>query len=285
MGKGQLGTVRMLQRRYPEALAAYAEARERFTQLEEPGSVAVSWHQTGMAYQNTGQPEAAEDAYRKSLAISVRLGDVAGQARTLLQLGNLYDDVLGRAEEAVAFYRQAVDKYVANGDSASEGLARTNLGNTLRKLRRFDEARHEIHRAVECNAQLGHASTPWNAWAILAGIETEAGYPAAAAQAQRKAIASYGAYRRDGGENHNADGRISLAVTQALLADDTAQAAGLLQQLAADPDWAWLLPFIQALQAIVGGSRDPRLADAPGLDYMMAAEIGLLIETLEKAGR
>ena len=34
------------------------------------------------------------------------------QASTLVQLGNLYDDVLGRPEEAVAFYRQAADKYV-----------------------------------------------------------------------------------------------------------------------------------------------------------------------------
>ena len=41
VGKDQLGTVRMRQRRYPEALAAYAEARERFTQLDEPGIVAV----------------------------------------------------------------------------------------------------------------------------------------------------------------------------------------------------------------------------------------------------
>ena len=88
VGKGQLGTVRMQQRRYPEALAAYAEARERFTQLDEPGTVAVIWHQTGMVYQEAGQPEAAEDAYRKSLAIKVRLGNVAGQASTLQQLGN-----------------------------------------------------------------------------------------------------------------------------------------------------------------------------------------------------
>ena len=58
-----------MQRRYGEALAAYAEARERFTQLDEPGTVAGIWHQTGMAYQEAGQPEAAEDAYRKSLAI------------------------------------------------------------------------------------------------------------------------------------------------------------------------------------------------------------------------
>ena len=285
VGKAQLGTVRRKQRRYPEALAAYAEARQRFTQLEEPGSVAVSWHLTGVVYQEAGQPEAAEDAYRQSLAINVRLGDVAGQANTLVQLGNLYGDVPGRFEEAVAFYRQAVDKFVESRDLANEGITRNNLGNRLRLLRRFDEARQQIHRAIECGSPFGHTSEPWKTWAILAGIETDAGNPAAAAAAQRKAIAGYLDYRRDGGENHYRDGRLALAVTQPLLAGDPAQAASLLQQFAADPAAAALLPFIRALQAIARGSRDRSLADAPDLHYRMAAEILLLIETLGEAGR
>jgi len=49
---------------------------------------------------------------------------------------------------------------------------------------------------------------------------------------------------------------------------------------AANPDAAEQLPFIGALQAVVAGSRDPALADQPELDYTMAAEILLLIETL-----
>jgi tetratricopeptide (TPR) repeat protein len=284
VGKIQLGTVRLQQRRYPEALAAYAEARERFTALDEPGTVAGSWHLAGMVYQAAGQSEAAEDAYRKSLAISVRLGDVAGQARTLNQLGVLYGNDLGRTEEAAALLRQAADRYVEIRDVAKEGVVRGNLSETLRNLRRFDEARQEIRRAIECNAQFGHVVEPWTSWNILANIETDAGNSPATAEANGKAIACYLAYRRDGGENHNSDGRIALAVTQSLLAGDPAQAASLLQQLAADPDAAWLLTFIRALQAIVAGRRDRSLADAPDLRPTMAAEILLLIETLEKAG-
>ena len=41
--------------------------------------------------------------------------------------------------------------------------------------------------------------------------------------------------------------------------------------------------FIRALQAIVAGRRDRTLADAPDLDFGMAAEILFLIETLEKS--
>jgi tetratricopeptide (TPR) repeat protein len=278
--KGQLGTVRLLQRRYPEALAAYAEARQRFTALDEPGTVAVSWHQTGMVHQKAGQPQAAEDAYRQSLAISVRLGDVAGQANTLNQLGNLYDYVLDRPEDAAGFYRQAVAKSVESRDLAKEGTRRSNLAITLRKLLRLDEARQEILRAINCKAQFGHESEPWKSWSILADIETNTGNAAAAAEAKSNAIACYLAYRRDGGENHYPDGRISLAVSQALRSGEPAEAATLLQQLAAAPEAAELLPFLGALQAVFAGSRDPALADQPELRYTMAAEILLLIETM-----
>ena len=152
----------------------------------------------------------------------------------------------------------------------------------LRKLRRLDEARQEIRRAIECNAQFGHASEPWKTWSILADIETDAGNPAAAVEAQRKAIACYLAYRRDGGENHHAPGRIALAVTQSLLAGDPAKAASLLRQQLPRFEAAGFGGFIRALQAIVAGRRDRALADAPELDYGMAAEIHFLIETLEK---
>ena len=62
-------------------------------------------------------------------------------------------------------------------------------------------------------------------------------------------------------------------------------AAGTVKsiQLAADPetpDFAFL--FIQALQAIVSGSRDRSLADNPALYYTMAAEVLYLIEQLEQ---
>ena len=282
VAKGNLGTTRMNQGRYEEALAALAEACERFTQLNEPGTVAGIWQQTGNVYQMANQPEVAEDAYRKSLAINVQLGEVAGQALTLNQLGTLYDRVLGRPEDAVLFLRQAADKFVELQDAANEGLARSNLANALRTLRRLDEARQEIRRAIECKTQFGHASQPWKSWDILAGIETDAGHPAAAAEARRKALDSYLAYRRDGGENHYPEGRIALAVTESLLANDAPTAASLLQQLAADPDAAGPgLTFVRALQAIVTGSRDRTLADDPQLNYSMAAEILFLIETLE----
>jgi tetratricopeptide (TPR) repeat protein len=283
--KGQLGTVRMLQGRYPEALQAHEEGRQTFARLGELGNVATAWHMIGIVHEQAGQPEAAEDAYRKSLAINVQLRDVAGQATTLNQLGNLYDGHLGRAEEAAAFLRRAADKHVEIHDIAGEGRARHNLAICLRKLRRLDEARQEIRRAIECDQQFGHASQPWKSWDNLADIENDDGNATAAAQAKHKAIECLLSYRRDGGENHSGAGRLVFAVTEQLRAGDPASAASLLQQFAAAPEaLVSLRTFIHALQAILAGSRDRNLANAPDLDYSMAAEIILLIEALEKPG-
>ncbi len=69
-------------------------------------------------------------------------------------------------------------------------------------------------------------------------------------------------------------------MTQHLLAGDPAAAGSLLAELAANPAAASLLPFIQALQAIVAGRGDRTLADAPDLGYRTAAEILFLLETL-----
>lgn len=282
VGKLKLGTVRLHQRRYEEALAAYAEARDWFTKVNEPRSVAMTWFQTGRVYEETGQPEAAEDAYRNALVIETRLADVAAQAVTLAQLASLYDSILGRPAEAVATYRRAAHTLFESGDTAGEGRARHKLGYSLHKLCRFDEARQEVRRAIECKVPFGHAAGPWVSWGLLAMIEAAADNPDPAAEARREAIASYLAYRRDGGENHFGEGRLALAVTEQLLADDSAAAVALLDQLAAHPDAASSrLAFVRALQAVVAGSRDHTLAEAPELDYMMAVEILLLIETVE----
>jgi tetratricopeptide (TPR) repeat protein len=281
VGRVSLGTVRLQQRRYRDAVEVYAKALEQFTKLGEPGSVAEIWHQTGRAYREIGQPEAAEDAYYKALAIHVQLGRVGLQAGTLIELGILHHH-FNHLEEAASLFRNAADKLAAIGDMQAEGRCRNNLGDTMRRLGRWDEARQAIHRAIECKEPFGHAAEPWTTWAILAAIEVEVGNVSTAAHARANAVAVHLAYRRDGGENHNADGRISLAVLGKLRAGNAARATSDLEELMAHPELPdWLRPFVVALQAIVAGSRDRRLAEAPDLHCTSAAELLHLIEVLE----
>jgi tetratricopeptide (TPR) repeat protein len=166
VGKVQLGTVRMLQRRYDQALAAYEDAKHELEQLGELRSVAIAWHQIGMVLQRAQRYGDAEAAYQASLRIEVQAASRPGEASTLNQLGTLYN-AISRTEEAVGFYQQAATIYQELSDLASEGRSRYNLANTLLKLGRYNDARREILRAIECDRSFGHAAEPWKTFDVL----------------------------------------------------------------------------------------------------------------------
>lgn len=281
VGKGQLATVRTMQGRYEEAIAEYAAARTLFEQQNEPQMVAVAWHQTGMVYQKAGQYAAAEVAYRQSLEIKTRMGNLAGQGNSLAQLGNLYDDCLNRPEEAVTFYRQAVDIAVEQGDVKNEGIRRNNIAKTLRQLQRYDEARGEIRRAIECYQPFGTAVKIYKSFNILHDIETATGNPSAARAAWQQAREAYLAYRQQGGYAQAYGGKLVDHVLGLLAQQQVDEIQSLFEQLTSNPDTRnSIKQLIQAMVAILNGSRDPALADDPALHYADAAEVLFLIHQL-----
>jgi tetratricopeptide (TPR) repeat protein len=280
--KTQLASVRLYQKDYPAALAAYTEARELFEQLNEPQALAAIWHQTGMVYKEMQVYEAAERCYRESLNINSQQGNQAGIASSLNELGNLYA-VWGRLEQAVVFYRQAADSYTQLGDKRYEGFVRNNLANSLIKLQRYDEARSELQRAIECKKAFGHSAHPWRTWDILCNLELASNNPTAAHAAKQQARLSYLAYRRDGGENMDRPElpQLCQAILQAIQennADDVLKDLRGFENLAGLPNY--LKPVIPKLIAILQGDRNPNLADDPELDYNSAAELLLLLDAL-----
>jgi tetratricopeptide (TPR) repeat protein len=281
-GKFQLGTVRLLQKRFEEALEIYEKARDAFNTLGEPGMVAGSWHQIGWVHQDAGRPEAAEQAYRQSLAISVRENDLAGQADTLNQLGNVFDSI-GHLEEAATFYRQAADIAVRLKDHAKEGMRRSNLADTLIKLRRYDEVRQEILRAIECRRPLGHAAELWKPLSILEDLERATGHAEAAQAAWQQSIEAYLAYLRARGYSQSNQAQLFALVAQAIQENNQAEARQVLDQLADRPDAPLQFKtLIARLQAVLDGDRNLELAGNPELDYMNAAELQFLLESLSQ---
>ncbi|MCB0176465.1 MAG: tetratricopeptide repeat protein, partial [Anaerolineae bacterium] len=282
VGKGQLADVLRRQGQYAEAVAEYDAARAIFEQQNEPAMVAVAWHQIGMVQQDAGQYDAAEAAYRSALEINTRSNNRAGQASSLTELGYLYNDKLNRPEEAVTFYREAADIAVELEDLAKEGLRRNNIADVLRQLKRYDEARSEIMRAIECDRQFGHAAEPWKTFAILHDIETAVGNPAAARAAWGQARDAYLAYRRQGGYAQGSDGKLADQVFGAVQQGQSVEAKQYLAQIAANEERAdWYRTLAEHFLTILNGSRDPALADDSDLSYNNAAEILFLIERME----
>jgi tetratricopeptide (TPR) repeat protein len=279
IAKAQLGTVRMFQKRYEEALEAFQEVLAIANILNEPDMQARALHQIGMVYRHTGRFELAEQSYRQKLAITVKTKDFEAEASALGELGSLYVS-WERLEDSVSFYRQAANAYFRLQNPRREGLTRNNLAIPLIMLGRYDEARVELMRAIECNAKLGSVAEPWKTWSSLCELEKITKNNSAAAKARENAIEGYMSYRRSGGVSQSRVFQLLEAVYSGITQRQTKETNGILDELSrGELDESSRL-LCEKLKKVVKGSRDVNLAADPKLDYDHAVELRLLLEAL-----
>lgn len=279
IGKTQLAHVYLEQNRYADALRIYQEALAYAQQLNEPGTSAIIWHQIGMTCLEAGDYPLAEQAYRQALIIDSRQGNRSGEANALDALGVVYDR-MGKTEDSIQYHQSAADIYTELNDLNGESRSRNNLAIRLSKLGRYDEARPQLQRTLECAQAFGYTAEPWKTWNSLYELELACGNQQAAHQAYQQAVNTYLAYRRDGGENHEVDGRLCADIFQAIRSGQGANFAPILAQLLHTDAWRDDPNLLLKLQAIVAGSRDFSLATDAGLFYRDAVEIQLLLEQL-----
>jgi len=276
----RLGTTRMYQSRYSEALMLYEQARKIFETLNDMALVAGIWHKMGIVNRRTGYHQRGEETYKKALAIHVQQGNRSGEASVLNELGNLYDD-MDRLEDAVVFYGRSGDIYAQLEDRLEEGKARSNTAIPLIRLKRYDQARRELERALQCKASLGDVAQPWKTWDILYHLELLTGNQETANAAKKKALQTYLSYRKAGGESQSPIAEIFRMVSDAIRQGRIASMIKDLPEILernADPHTQNLIP---KLQSILNGNRDQALVDTRKLLYMDAAELQFLLDELK----
>ncbi len=282
--KGQLAYVKMLHKSYTDAIKLYTEARETFEKLGEYKSVSVAFHQIAMVYEKMGDFSRAEQAYKDSIAIKIRINDKAGEAASLSQLGILYGNN-GRYEGAVAFFRQASDLYIKPENLQKEGLCRNNIANTLIKLNRFDEARMEIKRAIECDSSFGHAAEPWVSFGVLYKLEIATNNVEAANEAWARAFEAYLNYRSDGGYGKTGTAKIGEMVVAGFESGDVDKVEAMLGQALTGDMPEQTKYFIQKVSDVIKGERSLFMAKDTMLGFMDAVELYLMLQWLEKSGK
>ena len=77
--------------------------------------LAGAFHQKAMILQEMFRHDEALDHYRQSLAIEREIGDRAGEAMTLGQLGRIHEK-MNRLEESLSFYQEALKVFQEFGD-------------------------------------------------------------------------------------------------------------------------------------------------------------------------
>jgi tetratricopeptide (TPR) repeat protein len=141
-------------RRYVDELVSINEcAVDAAATLGQPGTIARSWNNLGVALQEVRRCEEAINVHRHAIGIYQGIGDRQGEGMAWNNIGHALTR-LGRFGEAVAAHEHARDIHREIGDRRGEGTAWSNLGIALEEVRQFDEAiaAHEhardIHREI-----------------------------------------------------------------------------------------------------------------------------------------
>jgi CHAT domain-containing protein/tetratricopeptide (TPR) repeat protein len=117
----------------------YEEATRAFVEVDNLIFELMARQGLGQILQDRGDLDGARRCYLRVLEGSRRLADPFGEARALNDLGAL-EFTYGDPSAAVAFYRQALDLQVSNGDLAGSVVAATNLAIAHTYMGEFEEA-------------------------------------------------------------------------------------------------------------------------------------------------
>jgi CHAT domain-containing protein len=131
------------------AIGAFDEAAEIFRELGDEAALSNALLNTALArHRNLGQPEAAEDLYRRALDLARRSGDRSEEVQDLFYLGELLLD-RKRLPEAERMFTRGLE--VAEASGSAEGLwsALRGLGETALAAGRPREALDPLLRAID----------------------------------------------------------------------------------------------------------------------------------------
>lgn len=105
-------------------------------------------HLRGIIYRDRGQPEEAKRDLQDALKLYEQIGDFTHLGNAKIDLGNVYY-YQNQFDEAVAYYRQALDAFEAQREERGILSSRFNIADILIQQERYQMALDELRPAVE----------------------------------------------------------------------------------------------------------------------------------------
>ena len=170
--------------------------------------MAAAHNNLGLVAAEVGDTARAREAYERALVLNRRFERPAAAASNLINLGTLAD-LQGAYTGAARLYREALDAYVAAGDSLGTGLALQNLGRLELRRANYRTAVASFTRALAIHQRIGPASAAQSVAIDLSRAQAAMGEIQGAARTLDRA-------ERLGADSALTDGdRASLALARA----------------------------------------------------------------------
>jgi tetratricopeptide (TPR) repeat protein/transcriptional regulator with XRE-family HTH domain len=169
-----LGSVRMRQRLYREAVDCYRQAVALSREAGAGAGEARSLSSLGFIEFLQGHHADATAHLRQALAMDRELGSQAAQAHTLSSLGFI-ESRQGRYPQAAEYLRLAYDLFRDVGDRIGQAHALGNLGDAELREGRYQDAVGHLDQALALCRQAGDRSNEADLLACLGDAESRQG--------------------------------------------------------------------------------------------------------------
>jgi hypothetical protein len=123
-------------------------------------------------YVGIGQLQQALNFYQQALPIRKEVGDLSGEADTLIGIGTVYYQI-GQLQQALNFYQQALPIKREISDRSGEATALYSLAITHRTLNNLPEALRNIQSAIKIVEDIrGQLISPENRTSYFANVQS-----------------------------------------------------------------------------------------------------------------
>jgi tetratricopeptide (TPR) repeat protein len=119
-----------------------------------PSGRAANYFEQGLKLQSASSFKEALDFYKQSLNIQREIGDRAGEAKTLHQIGRVCEDT-DRFDDALDYYKHSLKIKREIGDRAGEAKTLHQIGRAYQHTNRFDDALEYYNQSLKIRRELG----------------------------------------------------------------------------------------------------------------------------------
>jgi tetratricopeptide (TPR) repeat protein len=153
-GLQAIGVAYKLLDRPNEALANYQQALEIRRRRSDQRGIANSLSEIGQIQERIGNPREAELNHLEALKIRRAMGSQSGIGSSLLNLAALYNETLGRPNDALPLLREALEIQRGAGNPFGQALVMNNIGTVYLGKGDYSEAQTYFERALEIRQKL-----------------------------------------------------------------------------------------------------------------------------------
>jgi CHAT domain-containing protein/tetratricopeptide (TPR) repeat protein len=138
-----------------QAIEKWKQALPLRRQVGDKAGEATTLSNIGSVYSNLGDKQQALNYYNQSLPLTRQVGDKAGEAITLNNIGLVYSN-LGDNQQALNYYNQSLPLTRQVGDKAGEATILNNIGLVYSNLGDNQQALNYYNQSLPLKRQVGN---------------------------------------------------------------------------------------------------------------------------------